>query len=417
MALNGIDTSNWQSGIDLDVVPYDFVIAKATQGKTYVSPDCARQVEQVRARGKLFGVYHYIDGSGAIGEADFFIDSVENWVGEGILCLDWESNQNAAWGNEDYLRQVAQRVIDRTGIPPIIYVQKSRMAQVKKVADALNCGLWIAQYADMKATGYQDAPWNEGAYSCAIRQYSSCGRLSGYSGNLDLNKAYMDAAAWKRYANPKGEASPGGATGTVSGGGSGSSSTSGSGGVTPSGSTLDLVYHVLKNGLNGDAREEYCGTRFREVQDFINHIYDASDQTLAEEVRSGRYGNDPVRKTVLDACGGRYQAVQDIINGKSRTYTVKSGDTLSGIGAKLGVSWKDIASENGIPAPPPVRSPMSATPDRPCMYIANELAALNVRRLVSTATGFCQRNEANGSIHSGCGSEKSPCPGPVLWRI
>lgn len=351
MALNGIDTSNWQSGIDLDVVPYDFVIAKATQGKTYVSPDCARQVEQVRARGKLFGVYHYIDGSGAIGEADFFIDSVENWVGEGILCLDWESNQNAAWGNEDYLRQVAQRVIDRTGIPPIIYVQKSRMAQVKKVADALNCGLWIAQYADMKATGYQDAPWNEGAYSCAIRQYSSCGRLSGYSGNLDLNKAYMDSAAWKRYANPKGEASPGGATGTVSGGGSGSSSTSGSGGVTPSGSTLDLAYYALKNGLNGDAREEYCGARFGEVQDFINHIYDSSDQTLAEEVRSGRYGNDPVRKTVLDACGGRYQAVQDIINGKSRTYTVKSGDTLSGIGAKLGVSWKDIASKNGISSP------------------------------------------------------------------
>lgn len=351
MALNGIDISNWQSGIDLDVVPYDFVIAKATQGKTYVSPDCARQVEQARARGKLFGVYHYIDGSGAIGEADFFINSVENWVGEGILCLDWESNQNAAWGNEDYLRQVAQRVIERTGIPPIIYVQKSRMAQVKKVADALNCGLWIAQYADMKATGYQDAPWNEGAYSCAIRQYSSCGRLSGYSGNLDLNKAYMDAAAWKRYANPKGEDSPGGATGTVSGGCSGSSSTSGSGGVTPSGSTLDLVYHVLKNGLNGAAREECCGTRFREVQDFINHIYDTSDQTLAEEVKSGRYGNDPVRKTVLDACGGRYQAVHDIINGKSRTYTVKSGDTLSGIGAKLGVSWKDIASKNGIPAP------------------------------------------------------------------
>lgn len=351
MALNGIDTSNWQSGIDLDVVPYDFVIAKATQGKTYVSPDCARQVEQARARGKLFGVYHYIDGSGAIGEADFFIDNIKNWVGEGILCLDWESNQNAAWGDEDYLRQVAQRVIDRTGIPPIIYVQKSRMAQVKKVADALDCGLWIAQYADMKATGYQDAPWNEGAYSCAIRQYSSCGRLSGYSGNLDLNKAYMDAAAWKMYANPKGEASSGGATGTVSGGCSGPSSTSGSGGVTPSGSTLDLVYHVLKNRLNGAAREEYCGTRFREVQDFINHIYETSDQTLAEEVKSGRYGNDPVRKTVLDACGGRYQAVQDIINGKSRTYTVKSGDTLSGIGAKLGVSWKDIASENGIPAP------------------------------------------------------------------
>ena len=83
--MNGIDISNWQNGINLDAVPYDFIIAKATQGKTYVSPDCARQVEQARARGKLFGVYHYIDGSGAIGEADFFIDNIKNWIGKGVL--------------------------------------------------------------------------------------------------------------------------------------------------------------------------------------------------------------------------------------------------------------------------------------------------------------------------------------------
>lgn len=341
MALNGIDTSNWQSGIDLDVVPYDFVIAKATQGKTYVSPDCARQVEQARARGKLFGVYHYIDGSGAIGEADFFIDSVENWVGEGILCLDWESNQNAAWGNEDYLRQVAQRVIERTGIPPVIYVQQSRMAQVRPIADALNCALWIAQYANMNATGYQDAPWNEGAYSCAIRQYSSCGRLSGYSGNLDLNKAYMDAAAWKKYANPSGGAS------------APSPAPSKPSAPAPSGSTLDLVYHIVTNNINGDARRDYCGSRYDEVQGFINDTHDASASTLAKWIRDGKYGNNPVRKTVIEACGGKYREAQDIINGKggSKTYTVRSGDTLSGIGAKLGVSWKDIASKNGIPAP------------------------------------------------------------------
>lgn len=341
MSMNGIDISNWQSGIDLDVVPYDFVIAKATQGKTYVSPDCARQVEQARARGKLFGIYHYIDGSGAIGEADFFIDNIKNWVGEGMLCLDWESNQNGAWGNEDYLRQVAQRVIDRTGIPPVIYVQQSRMAQVKPIADALNCALWIAQYANMNATGYQDAPWNEGAYSCAIRQYSSCGRLSGYSGNLDLNKAYMDAAAWKKYANPSGGAS------------APSPAPSKPSASAPSGSTLDLVYHIVTNNINGDARRDYCGSRYDEVQGFINDTHDASASTLAKWIRAGKYGNNPVRQTVIEACGGKYREAQDIINGKggSKTYTVRSGDTLSGIGAKLGVSWKDIASKNGIPAP------------------------------------------------------------------
>ena len=63
-----------------------------------------------------------------------------------------------------------------------------------------NYGLWIAQYADMNPTGYQAEPWNEGAYDCAMRQYSSCGRLNGYNGNLDLNKFYGDRAAWNKYA-------------------------------------------------------------------------------------------------------------------------------------------------------------------------------------------------------------------------
>ncbi len=341
MSMNGIDISNWQNGINLDAVPYDFIIAKATQGKTYVSPDCARQVEQARARGKLFGVYHYIDGSGAIGEADFFIDNIENWVGEGMLCLDWESNQNSAWGNEDYLRQVAQRVIDRTGIPPVIYVQQSRMAQVKPIADALNCALWIAQYANMNATGYQDAPWNEGAYSCAIRQYSSCGRLSGYSGNLDLNKAYMDAAAWKKYANPSGGAS------------APSPAPSKPSASAPSGSTLDLVYHIVTNDINGDARRDYCGSRYDEVQGFINDTHDASASTLAKWIRAGKYGNNPVRQTVIEACGGKYREAQDIINGKGKqtTYVVKSGDTLSGIAAKFGTTYQAIAAKNGISNP------------------------------------------------------------------
>lgn len=339
--MNGIDISNWQNGINLDAVPYDFIIAKATQGKTYVSPDCARQVEQARARGKLFGVYHYIDGSGAIGEADFFIDNIKNWVGEGMLCLDWESNQNSAWGNEDYLRQVAQRVIDRTGIPPVIYVQQSRMAQVKPIADALNCALWIAQYANMNATGYQDAPWNEGAYSCAIRQYSSCGRLSGYSGNLDLNKAYMDAAAWKKYANPSGGAS------------APSPAPSKPSASAPSGSTLDLVYHIVTNDINGDARMDYCGSRYDDVQGFINDTHDASASTLAKWIRAGKYGNNPVRQTVIEACGGKYREAQDIINGKGKqtTYVVKSGDTLSGIAAKFGTTYQAIAAKNGISNP------------------------------------------------------------------
>lgn len=203
MAMNGIDISNWQRGIDLTKVPFDFAICKATQGTGYTSPDCVRQVESIRALGKPFGVYHYIGGGNAEAEVDHFVDSVLNWVKNGILALDWEGGQNAAWGDYGYLERCVKRVIDRTGVKPVIYAQKSVYNQTKAVADKYDCGMWVAQYANKNITGYQETPWNEGAYTCVIRQYSSKGRLAGYGGDLDLDKGYLDAAAWAKYANPQ----------------------------------------------------------------------------------------------------------------------------------------------------------------------------------------------------------------------
>lgn len=386
MSLNGIDVSNWQSGINLAVVPADFVICKATQGTYYVSPDCVRQVEQAASAGKRVGTYHYISGSGAVAEADFYLDNISNWIGKYMLCLDWESNQNSQWGNELYLKQVAQRVIERTGIPPMIYVQQSRMSAVEPIARELNCGLWIAQYADMNQTGYQDAPWNEGSYSCAIRQYSSNGRLSGYSGPLDLNKFYGDTTAWDAYCNPDGSHED-----------TGSSSGSTGGSTSPSGSILDLVADVMQGKYgNGDARKAALGTSYNEVQNMINYIATAPASTLANEVKAGKYGNGDIRKTVLgsrytevqnivnqgskksnddianeviagkwgngntrksklEAAGYNYNTIQNLVNKKlgvtsssKQYYTIQSGDTLSEIAARYGTSVSQLQSWNGI---------------------------------------------------------------------
>lgn len=383
--LNGIDVSNWQNGINLAAVPADFVICKATQGNSYVSPDCVRQVEQAAAAGKLVGTYHYISGSGAVAEADFYLNNIKNWIGKYMMCLDWESNQNSQWGNESYLKQVAQRIIERTGIPPVIYVQQSRLSAVKAIADELNCGLWVAQYANMDQTGYQATPWNEGAYTCAIRQYSSAGRLSGYSGNLDLNKFYGDRNAWLKYCNPDGAHEDTGG------------STTPSQPASPTGSTLDLVVGVMQGEYgNGDARKAALGSRYDEVQDMINHISSASASTLASEVKSGKYGNGETRKIAL---GSRYDEVQKIVNGSSKSvsaiadeviagkwgngndrknklqaagydynavqaevnkklgsgsgnsaqyYTIQSGDTLSEIAQEYGTSVSQLQSWNGI---------------------------------------------------------------------
>lgn len=305
MTMNGIDVSNWQSGINLAAVPADFVIMKATQGTTYISPDCDRQYQQAKKAGRLLGVYHYVAGGNAIAEADYFVNNIKGYIGEAILVLDWEAEQNGAWGNEAYLEQLARRVIDRTGVKPLIYSMASRYAQVAPVAKRLDCGLWVAQYANYEPTGYQAHPWNEGAYGCAIRQYTSAGRLAGYNGNLDLNIAYMDRNAWMKYAAKSGSKPA----------------------AAPS-----------KPAAPAPARK--------------------SDDAIAAEVIAGKWGNGQDRVNRLRAAGYDPAKVQAKVNAKlgaskpaARTYTVRAGDNLSAIAAKYGTTYQALAAKNGIANP------------------------------------------------------------------
>lgn len=207
VAMDGIDIASHQTGIDLTVVPCDFVIIKATEGATYVNPDYARAYQQAKSAGKCLGIYHYASGGNVQTEADHFLQQVGNRIGEAVLILDWESYTNPAFGVNDHawVKSWCDYVKGKTGVAPVVYVQQSAMSRLSGIG---NYGLWVAQYADMNPTGYQATPWNEGAYSCVMRQYSSCGRLNGYGGNLDLNKFYGDRVAWNKYAGKGNAAKP-----------------------------------------------------------------------------------------------------------------------------------------------------------------------------------------------------------------
>lgn len=205
--MNGIDVSNWQKGINLAAVPSDFVIMKATEGTGYVSPDFARQYDQAKAAGKLLGIYHYSNGGDVNAELNHFLKTVGNRLGQAILVLDWEGQNNPTFGKNDmgWCKSFLDTLKNKTGVTGFLYISQSKMSAF----GGLNYPLWIAQYASMNTVnGYQNKPWNEGAYTCAIRQYSSAGRLPGYSGNLDINKAYIDKAAWNKYASKKGQPAP-----------------------------------------------------------------------------------------------------------------------------------------------------------------------------------------------------------------
>ena len=305
MTLNGIDISSYQSGIDLTVVPCDFVIIKATQGTGYVNPDCDRAYQQAKRAGKLRGTYHYVGGGNAVAEADYYANNIKGYLKDGLLAIDWEAEQNGAWGNEAYLEQLVRRVIERTGIKPLIYSMASRYAQVAAVAKKLDCGLWVAEYADMNPTGYQAHPWREGAYACAIRQYASTGRLNGWGGNLDLNIAYMTRDQWAKYVNPGGK---------------------------------PAAAPAPSKPAPAPARK--------------------SEDAIAAEVIAGKWGNGQDRVNRLKKAGYNPATIQAKVNAKlgaakpaARTYTVRAGDNLSAIAAKYGTTYQALAVKNCIADP------------------------------------------------------------------
>lgn len=296
--MNGIDISSWQSGIDLSKVPCDFVIIKATQGTSYVNPDLLRAYRQARECGKLIGIYHYAAGGDPAAEAEHFLANVGNDIGSVVFALDWEREQNSAFGKNDFdwVKSWLDYVTSKTSVKPLLYIQQSIMDKFKNIGDY---GLWVAQYANMNPTGYQETPWNEGAYTCAIRQYSSCGRLYGYAGNLDLDKFYGDKAAWGKYAE--------------------------------------------KSNSENTAQVQPAKKSISEI---------------ADEVMAGKWGSDPNRRKSLTAAGYDAKAIQKIVNQKIGVttstavyYTVKSGDTLSGIAAKYGTTYQRIAALNGVSDP------------------------------------------------------------------
>lgn len=270
MSMQGIDIASYQSGIDISALPIDFVIVKATQGNSYTNPDFTRAADQTLSSGKKLGIYHYIGGQGSASEMKFFVSKFNAYKGKAVPCLDWESIQNSEWQNENYLEQCIKEFISLTGIPPIVYASQSVFPW--NVCSRNNCGTWVAQYASNNTTGLQASPWKEGEYNCTIRQYTSALRLDGWGGNLDGNKAYVDASGWDKYANPSGTATP-------------STSTSASKSVS------ELASEVLAgkwgNGQDRINKLTSAGYDYKAVQNEVNKRLSAN--AIDTSVPAGKY--------------------------------------------------------------------------------------------------------------------------------
>ena len=168
-----------------------------------------------------------------------------------------------------------------------------------------------------------------------------------------------------------------------------------------------------------------CGLKYRTLNDNIGYIRCTSFNTA---IGDGNLNEVMRELSLCDALivdlrnngGGLLTTAQQLASvfiNSTTTIGYMSHKTGTGHAEKRSDQPLGSSEEKGKPAPPPVLSPTTMTCGKCFTNITNELAALYVRRLVSTATGFCQRSPGNGSSVTACGAERSACPVPVLWLM
>lgn len=200
--MNFIDIASWQRGIDLSAVfaqnPLHGVIVKATQGTTYVNPDFDTWAKWLTEHDKPLGLYHYLDGGDAEKEAEHFYNTVRSYVGKAVLVADYEGE--ALSKGTYWLKRFLDKLQELSGVKAMIYCSLSVIRE-QDFSALTSHPLWIAQYADMATVnGFVDKPWQSGSVSpfshYAMHQYTSCGRLKGYNGNLDFDQFGGSYSAW-----------------------------------------------------------------------------------------------------------------------------------------------------------------------------------------------------------------------------
>lgn len=167
-----------------------FVIIKCTEGKTYTDPKWDVNVSDAIKNNLLFGLYHYArpeNGNTPEEEAENFLSRFNHYQGKCIPCLDWEDKALTFDRNKDVRAEWAVRWLNyvyyKTGIKGLLYVQKSELRNMQKVADG-GYGLWLARWAKEYGSTSPFPFW-------ALWQYTSMPiDLDYFNGNEDQFLAY-----------------------------------------------------------------------------------------------------------------------------------------------------------------------------------------------------------------------------------
>ncbi|PAV35803.1 glycoside hydrolase, partial [Bacillus licheniformis] len=245
------------------------------------------------------GAYHFArfgSKSEALAEARFFL-SVANKVHLTYpLVLDLEVNQRNV--SKSVLTDAAVaflREVEKAGYFAMIYSGKSFLENCLDESKLKPFALWVARYNN--TLGRHADIW----------QYSDCGRVAGISGNVDMNICYRDGLRAQVAVTTEKAAT-----------------------VKPVSNKKPVKTETVYTVKKGDTLSEIAqknNTTVKALQN-LNNIKDANKIYVGQKLK--------------------ISGSPSTASNKKQYYTIKSGDTLSGISKRFNTSIKTLQAWNGI---------------------------------------------------------------------
>lgn len=201
----GIDISEFQDGLNLANAKSQgmtFVILRAGYGNVISQKDKAfdKHIKSAISQGLEIGAYWFsyaISEDDARKEADVCAAVLAPYKDKISLPVffDWEydsenyAKRHGVTPSKAFVTAITIAFMDRIkshGYVPGYYTNYDYMNKYYDYEKVKSYNLWLAHYG-------QSAP----AYACAVQQISATGKISGFSGNVDLDK--MDVQEQKTY--------------------------------------------------------------------------------------------------------------------------------------------------------------------------------------------------------------------------
>lgn len=336
MSIKGIDVSEFQGNIDWNKVKADgveFAILKLGNmydaQSNYKDSKFDTNYKNARANGIKIGayIYNYCNTIDTLKKGlEWAIKKLEGKELDLPFYLDMEDKDIQGETKETLTNQCNEfaKYVESKGYQAGVYANVNWLKNELNPSDFdKDISVWVAQY-------YKECQYT-GKYD--IWQYASDGSVSGISGNCDMNYLYNEDIIKESETD------------------------------TSDKKTIDELAEEVIDGKWGDGEDrkealEKAGYDYDAVQDRVNEILKEKDNKksiteVAKDVINGKYGNGEERKKKLEAEGYDYDQVQAKVNqllgaNVTKTYTVKSGDTLSGIASKYKTTVDKLVKDNNI---------------------------------------------------------------------